>query len=92
MIPNLPSPIVYVGSAGTADQLFTFDLTSRVTRQLTSLSGNAGFPVWSPDGMRMVFVVATDESADVVIRDAESGATTVIVRRQRQPGRLGTTW
>jgi TolB protein len=71
--------IVFTGAAGEASELFALDLSSGTRHQLTSLSMEVGFPVWSPDGDRIAFITMTEESADLMLLDLETDEVSVVV-------------
>jgi Tol biopolymer transport system component len=62
--------LVFVsGSTGKAD-IFTMDLTSRNSRQLTSGKKMYLYPQWSPDGRKIVMIYGSNENHDIwVIED-----------------------
>ena len=71
--------IVYAGPVGEFFELFTFDLADPVPHQLTSLSGELGFPVWSPSGDRIAFIAMSEENADLMLLDTQTGETSTIL-------------
>jgi TolB protein len=80
--PATPSPrhsIVYAGAAGEASELFALDLSDSSRHQLTSLSQEVGFPVWSPVGDRIVFIAMTEESADLMLLEMETGEISILM-------------
>ena len=77
--------IVYAGPAGDAYELFSSNLTGDAPRQLTSLGGDVAFPVWSPDGARILFVAMGEDSADVMVLDPESGEISVALADNGNP-------
>ena len=48
--------LAYVSSRGGEYQVWTLDLSSRMTRQVTTAPGHAETPLWSPSGDAIVFV------------------------------------
>jgi len=81
--------IVYAGPVGDAYEVFSSNLAGEATRQLTSLGGDVAFPVLSPDGARVLFVAMGEDSADVMVVDIESGATSVALAGNGNPADWG---
>ena len=47
--------LAFVRRNGSANDIYTIDLTTKEERRLTDDGGNKGHPSWSPDGNRLVF-------------------------------------
>jgi len=71
--------IVFAAPVGETWELFTFDLSDPNPKQLTSLSLESGFPVWSPKGDRIAFVAMSDQSADLMLLDVQTGETSILL-------------
>lgn len=71
--------IVYAAPVGEGWELVTFDLSDPNPRQLTTLSQELGFPVWSPGGDRIAFVAMTAETADLMLLDVETGEISTLL-------------
>jgi len=72
-------PIVFAGILGEGTELFTLDLADQSRHQLTSLAKYLGFPVWSPAGDRIAFIAMTEETADLMLLDVQSGEVSVLL-------------
>jgi Tol biopolymer transport system component len=70
---------VYAAPVGEAWELFTFNLADPDPWQLTSLSQELGFPVWSPSGDRIAFVAMSDHTADLMLLDVPTGETSILL-------------
>ena len=81
--------IVYASPTGNASEVFSSNISDLVPRQLTSLGGHVAFPVWSPDGNRVLFVAMNEESANVIILDTESGESSVVLANNGNPADWG---
>ena len=81
--------IVYAGPSGDATEVFSSNLAGEVARQLTSRGGNVAFPVWSPDGGRILFVARGEDSANVMVLDTASGETSVALADNGNPADWG---
>jgi len=71
--------LVFAAPTGESYELFTCDLADPVPHQLTSLSGELGFPVWSPSGDRIAFIAMTEENADLMLLDTQNGETSTLL-------------
>lgn len=71
--------IVYAAPVGEAWELFTLVLSDPIPLQLTSLSQELGFPVWSPGGDRIAFIAMSEQNADLMMLDMETGETSVLL-------------
>jgi Tol biopolymer transport system component len=71
--------LVYAAPVGEAWELFTSNLADRNPRQLTSLSRELGFPVWSPGGDRIAFVAMSDQTADLMLLDVTTSETSILL-------------
>ena len=81
--------IVYAGPAGDAYEVFSSNLVGEDLEQLTSLGGDVAFPVWSPNGDRILFVAMGNDSADVMVLDTASGETSVALAGNGNPADWG---
>ena len=81
--------IVYASPAGKASEVFSANISDLVPQQLTSLGGHVAFPVWSPDGTRVLFVAMNEGSANVMILDTESGESSVALANNGNPADWG---
>lgn len=81
--------IVYAGPSGDAYEVFSSNLAGESPRQLTSLGADIAFPVWSPDGTRILFVAMGEDTADVMVLDTESGETSVALANNGNPADWG---
>jgi imidazolonepropionase-like amidohydrolase/Tol biopolymer transport system component len=79
-------------SAGVTDQedLFATDLSSGVTRRVTSLPGRESFPTYSPDGRNLAFVHVPDDGVLRVVNSRASNVTDV--SNTRDLGSIGLNW
>jgi TolB protein len=79
--PFVPSDhnLVYAAPAGAAYELFTSSFSDPIPRQLTSLSRELGFPVWSPSGDRIAFISMSEETADLMLLDTMTGDTSTLL-------------
>lgn len=57
---------------GEHPQIFTYSVSSGVTKQLTHLKGGAGDPVYSHNGKRIAFTVVTTDEPHAAYADFES--------------------
>ena len=79
-------------SAGVAEQedLFATNLTTGVTRKVTSLPGREAYPAYSPDGRHLAFVNLKD---DGVLRVVDAKASNVVdIGQTRDLGSIGLNW
>lgn len=79
-------------SAGVSDQedIFATDLTTSMTRKVTSLPGREAYPTYSPDGRYLAFVHMRD---DGVLRVVDATASDVTDTGQtRDLGSIGLNW
>ena len=81
--------IVYASPTGNASEVFSSNISGLVPQQLTSLGGHVAFPVWSPDGNRVLFVAMNEDSANVMILDTESGESSVALANNGNPADWG---
>lgn len=81
--------IVYAAPVGNAHQLFSSNLAGDTPHQLTSLGGDVAFPVWSPDGDRVLFVAMGNGSANVMVLDTVSGEISVALADNGNPADWG---
>jgi len=71
--------LVYAAPVGEAWELFTSNLSGGTPHQLTSLSQELGFPVWSPSGNRIAFIAMSEQTADLMLLDTETGVTSMVL-------------
>ena len=64
--------LVYESPVDGSLELFTLDLATDVTRQLTDDEVEDWSPVWSPDGTKIVFASIVDKNADIYVLDLET--------------------
>ncbi|MCS5704332.1 MAG: hypothetical protein NZ847_17205, partial [Acidobacteria bacterium] len=81
--------IVYAGPTDDASEVFSSNISGLIPQQLTSLGGYVAFPVWSPDGNRVLFVAMNEDSANVMILDTESGESSVALANNGNPADWG---
>ena len=81
--------IVYAGPTDDASEVFSSNISGIIPQQLTSLGGDVAFPVWSPDGNRVLFVAMNENSANVMILDTESGESSVVLANNGNPADWG---
>ena len=81
--------IVYAGPTDDASEVFSWNISGLIPQQLTSLGGYVAFPVWSPDGNRVLFVAMNEDSANVMILDTESGESSVALANNGNPADWG---
>ncbi len=81
--------IVYAGPTDDASEVFSSNISGLIPQQLTSLEGDVAFPVWSPDGNRVLFVAMNEDSANVMILDTESGESSVALANNGNPADWG---
>ena len=81
--------IVYAGPTDDASEVFSSNISGITPQQLTSLGGDVAFPVWSPDGNRVLFVAMNEDSANVMILDTESGESSVLLANNGNPADWG---
>lgn len=81
--------IVYAGPTDDASEVFSSNISGLIPQQLTSLGGYVAFPVWSPDGNRILFVAMNEDSANVMILDTESGESSVALANNGNPADWG---
>ena len=81
--------IVYAGPPDDASEVFSSNISGLIPQQLTSLGGYVAFPVWSPDGNRVLFVAMNEDSANVMILDTESGESSVALANNGNPADWG---
>jgi Tol biopolymer transport system component len=55
------SHVVFMGQAGSDYDIYTVEITSGRTTQLTDSPGADGWPVWSPDGSSIAFATERDD-------------------------------
>ena len=90
VIASLGAPnIVYAGPTDDASEVFSSNISGIIPQQLTSLGGDVAFPVWSPDGNRVLFVAMNENSANVMILDTESGESSVVLANNGNPADWG---
>lgn len=66
------SRVVYVGHVGSADnQLLIVDTRSRQLSRLTDKARDPALPVWSPDGQRVAFRAAVDDTTEIFTINAD---------------------
>ncbi len=67
--------VVYEASTGGITNIFTIDVTTGETKQITDALDFDGNPAWSPDRQRIVFSSrnANSEKYDLYIMDADGG-------------------
>jgi Tol biopolymer transport system component len=71
--------LVFAAPTGESYELYTFDLSDPNPQQLTSLGRELGFPVWSPSGDRIAFIAMTEHTADLMVLDTRTGATSILL-------------
>jgi Tol biopolymer transport system component len=72
-------PIVIAGEVEGRAELFGLTPTDSTRHQLTSQDRYLGFPVWAPTGEQIAFVAMTEETADLMLLDAVTGDTSVLL-------------
>ena len=79
-------------SAGVADNedLFATDLTTGVTRKVTSLPGREAFPEYSPDGRYLAFVHLKEDGVLRVVDARASNVTDITQTRDLES--IGLNW
>jgi len=83
--------LAFVRRNGSANDIYTIDLTTKEERRLTDDGGNKGHPSWSPDGNRLVFHQFDSKSlmgAIFVINKDGSGEKRIFLAT----GALDPTW
>jgi serine/threonine-protein kinase len=71
--------LVAFARAGSDSNIYTYDLVSRTTTEITFGGDNTG-PVWSPDGTRLVFARIDSDGRSLRVKRADnSGTDTVLI-------------
>jgi dipeptidyl aminopeptidase/acylaminoacyl peptidase len=66
------SRVVYVGRVGTTDnQLLVVDTRSRQVSRLTDKARDPALPTWSPDGQRVAFRAAVNDTTEIFTINAD---------------------
>jgi len=71
--------VVFTGPVGEGSELFSLDLATGDTHQLTELAGQLGFPVWSPSGDRIAFTAMADDRASLEALSLKTGEISTIL-------------
>ncbi len=68
--PQAPAfDIVFVRYADDGGDLFLLDSSNNSVRQLTATAASEEFPVWSPDGSRIAFLVVQDDEISLQVME-----------------------
>jgi Tol biopolymer transport system component len=63
--------IVFTTDAGHGMEIYTFDLKTGETRQLTTDAPGLGTPFWSPDEKTIVFTFHREDQSEIFFMDAD---------------------
>jgi Tol biopolymer transport system component len=77
--------IAFYSSTDQGAQIFTVRPNGRDLRQITHVNGDASDVDWSPDGRRIAFDVATPDSAQIAIMNADGSG---LVTLPKAPGNI----
>ena len=66
--------ILFVSSRTGHEELYTFDLETQQTLQLTDLKAQIGSPEWSPDGSKIVFMMDKDYKSSYICLISSDGS------------------
>jgi TolB protein len=75
--------LLYVSECDGDREIYSFDLATANTKQLTSNGSADGDPVWSPDGTRIVFSSQRDGNYEIYVMNADGSNQT---RLTQNPG------
>ena len=81
--------VVFSGTVGDAQELFGMSISGDDRHRLTTLSGFADFPVWSPSGSRILFLAMADETSNLLVMDAATGEISGVVTENGNPADWG---
>jgi Tol biopolymer transport system component len=83
--------VIFTGRVGDTSEIFGMNVSGGIRQQLTTLTGFADFPVWSPDGDNILFLAMGDETSDLTVMDAATGEMSVVVAGNSNPADWGPT-
>jgi Tol biopolymer transport system component len=83
--PGRNGLIAFYSSTDQGAQIFTVRPNGRDLRQITHVNGDASDVDWSPDGRRIAFDVATADSAQIAIMNADGSG---LVTLPKAPGNI----
>ncbi|MEQ8171990.1 MAG: DUF5050 domain-containing protein [Candidatus Eremiobacterota bacterium] len=66
--------ILFVSSRTGHEELYTFDLETQKTVQLTDIKAQIGSPEWSPDGSKIVFMMNKDYKSSYICLISSDGS------------------